>query len=354
MKKIATIIGTRPQIIKANIISKTIAEKYSEVFKEIVIDTFQHYEYNMSNTIYNELNYKADYTLYNTEDETDIGKFCKQMMAIETILNRIKPEIVIVYGDTNSTLVGSLGASKLKIKIAHIEAGMRCGNKDMIEEQNRILTDHLSTYLFVPTLKAIDNLKREGLDNSILVGDVMHDSFLRYSNIDNSVLDRYNLNSKKYILATIHRAENINNKERLGNIFKALEVLSEKDKIVIPLHPHTKKQMVINNIPIIGNIQMIDPVEYISMLNLEMNARCIITDSGGVQREASYCKVPCMVIRNETEWSEIIKYGGCYLVKIEDITGLYNAIMEHMYIVNVNYQNNNACIKILEHLKNET
>lgn len=352
MKKIVTIIGTRPQIIKANIVSKTISEKFSDVFDEIVVDTMQHSDYNMSNIIYNELEYKATYKFFGNDALTDIGNFYKQAIFIEGILNRVEPDFVIVYGDTNSTFVGAFVASRLNIKIAHIEAGLRSGNKNMQEEKNRILTDHLSTYLFAPTLKAIDNIRNEGLHNSILVGDVMYDSFLRYSESDDSVLDRYNIASKGYILATIHRAENINDKERLEKIFSELSILSETNVIIMSLHPHTRKQLFENGITIVDRVQVIEPVDYISMLSLERNALCIITDSGGVQREASYCEVPCLVIRDETEWIELNGYGGSYLVSIDTIVGSYDYIMGKKSHVFIKHREG-ACIKILEHLKNE-
>jgi UDP-GlcNAc3NAcA epimerase len=311
--KIISIVGARPQFIKAALISRKLREKG---IKEILLHTGQHYDFNMSDIFFSELRLpKPDYYLEigsgNHGEQTG-----KMLIEIEKVLIKEKPDIVIVYGDTNSTLAGALAASKLHIPVAHVEAGLRSYNKKMPEEINRVLTDHISTWLFAPSQTAVKNLEKEGITKNVYnVGDVMFDIALESIKKVNEeqVLNKYNVKPKKFILATIHRAENTDNKENLLNIWQALNEIANKGyKILFPLHPRTKKA--INNFKInleskSKNLILTDPVSYFEMLSLEKNASLIITDSGGVQKEGYFWGTPCIIPRNETEWVELVEIG---------------------------------------------
>lgn len=310
--KIITVVGARPQFIKAAAVSKVIRKGH----KEILIHTGQHYDENMSKIFFDELCIpKPDYNL-----EVGSGNHGFQtgtmMIKLEEIYLREKPDMVLVYGDTNSTLAGALTASKLLIPVVHVEAGLRSFNMAMPEEQNRVLTDHISTLLFAPTETAVTNLNNEGIYRGIFnVGDVMYDAILFFKKIaeeKSDIIKRLNLSENGYILATIHRAENTNDIAKLKNI---MEALSESGvKIVLPLHPRTKKYIEGYGLHIGDNIFVIDPVGYLDMINLEMHAQKIVTDSGGVQREAFFMKKPCITMREETEWVETVQNGWNVLV----------------------------------------
>jgi UDP-N-acetylglucosamine 2-epimerase len=235
------------------------------------------------------------------------------MAKLEGPLIKIRPDLVLVYGDTNSTLAGGLAAAKLNIPVAHVEAGLRSFNRKMPEEINRVLTDHLSSWLFCPSELAVKNLKKEGIRQGVaLVGDVMYDVCLWHKERADKhcdLLPKFGLQSKTYALATVHRAENTDNNERLSSIFKGLErVVSEGIPVVLPLHPRTKKMLHFFSINY-QKIQTISPVSYEEMLCLEQNAKVILTDSGGIQKEAYWLKVPCVTLRDETEWVETLKTG---------------------------------------------
>lgn len=327
--KILTIIGARPQFIKAATVSRVIKE-HTDII-EIIVHTGQHFDANMSNVFFEEMNIpKPDYHL-------GIGggnhgyQTGHMLIKIEEVLLQEKPDWVLVYGDTNSTLAGALAASKLHIPLAHVEAGLRSFNKKMPEEQNRILTDHLADVLFTPTADAIRNLEKEGISDLKIkmVGDVMYDAALYYGAISDekgTVIQQEGLDGKEYVLCTIHRAENTDNDDRLTEIFDNLEALSKEQKVVLPLHPRTKEAL-----KRIGfnfgktNIRFIDPVGYIDMVELEKCAGLIITDSGGVQKEAYFHKVPCITLRNETEWVELVEKGYNDLIrdlgKLKEIAG---------------------------------
>lgn len=305
--KILTIVGARPQFIKAAIISNLIREKH----KEILVHTGQHYDDNMSKVFFQQLRLpKPDYNLRigsrNHGEQTG-----KMLIELEKIYLKENPHLVLVYGDTNSTLAGALSASKLLIPVAHIEAGLRSFNINMAEEQNRVITDHISTLLFVPTSTAENNLYAERINAGVYnVGDVMFDAILYFKRLLNqrtSILNKISVRSGEYILTTIHRAENTNSINRLKNIIEALNESGEK--IVLPLHPRTKKYIERYNLQFNDNINLIEPVGYFDMIDLEMNSKRIITDSGGVQKEAFFMKKPCITIRNETEWIETVENG---------------------------------------------
>lgn len=310
--KIITIVGARPQFIKAAAVSNIIRKEH----EEILIHTGQHYDENMSKIFFDELNIpRPDYNL-----EVGSGGHGHQtglmLMKLEEIYLKEKPDMVLVYGDTNSTLAGALCASKLLIPVAHIEAGLRSFNMAMPEEQNRILTDHISRLLFVPTETAHKNLNNEGINKGIYnVGDVMYDAVLHFKKLAEDkcdILAKIDVQKNEYILATIHRAESTNDRSKLEGIIGALNGCGKK--IVIPLHPRTKKYMNDYNLSFNDNIKVIDPVGYLEMVSLEANAAKIVTDSGGVQKEAYFMGKPCITMREQTEWVETVDCGWNIIV----------------------------------------
>lgn len=324
MLKIVTIIGARPQFIKAANLSRHILQ--SKNISEIIIHTGQHYDDNMSEIFFNELeipfpNYKL--TLGGLSHGAMTGRMIEE---IEKILIKEKPEFVVVYGDTNSTLAGAIAASKLNIKIAHIEAGLRSYNNKMPEEINRIIVDRISNILFCPNKRALNNLKKEGYHNTpsklLNVGDIMFEGINFYKN----KLEEYNFEkmNSPFILATIHREENIKNKTSFENIFKSLRHISENHNIIIPLHPRTKDKIKKESIDT-GKIEFIEPVGYIKMIDLINKSFLIITDSGGMQKEAFFLKKPCITLREETEWNELIQNKVNILVG-SDYNKILNAL----------------------------
>jgi UDP-GlcNAc3NAcA epimerase len=308
--KIITVVGARPQFIKAAAVSAKLRKKN----EEILIHTGQHYDNNMSEIFFEELSIpKPDYNL-----EVGSGGHGTQtgfmLIKLEEIYLKEKPDIVLVYGDTNSTLAGALCASKLLIPVAHVEAGLRSFNMNMPEEQNRILTDHISKILFPPTETAAANLRKEGIEKGVHnVGDVMFDAILHFKTLaeKKDIIKSLNINYD-YILTTIHRAENTNDINRLKNIIEALNESGKK--IILPLHPRTKKFILDYGLSFSENIMVIEPVGYLEMIALEMNAEKIVTDSGGVQKEAFFMKKPCITMRDETEWVETVENGWNVIV----------------------------------------
>jgi UDP-GlcNAc3NAcA epimerase len=335
--KIVTVVGARPQFIKAGVVSRAIRafnrRLKKKPFREILVHTGQHYDTLMDKVFFEELKLpRPDYHL-----GVGSGSHGRQtgimLEKIEAVLQKEKPKLVVVYGDTNSTLSGALAAVKLNIPVAHVEAGLRSYNQAMSEEINRVLTDHLSTFLFCPTDQAVCNLLKEGIKDGKIkivknVGDVMYDSILYYSKIaekKSSILKSMGLftpNSEfktpNYYLATLHRAENTDDSKRLKPILKALNEIAKDTPIILPLHPRTKKMMKVYHLfPKSQCIKLIEPVSYFDMLVLEKNARAILTDSGGIQKEAYWLKVPCFTLRDETEWVETVKSGWNTLVGTE-------------------------------------
>jgi len=318
--KVLTIVGTRPQLVKVAPVSRQLRKHVTEV----LVDTGQHYDYNMAGIFFEELQIpKPDY--YLGIGSATHGKQTAEMLTkIEDVIIEEKPTAVIVYGDTNSTLSGALAASKLHIPLIHIEAGLRSFNKNMPEEINRVITDHISNLLFAPTETAVNNLKLENITNNVInVGDVMYDAVLFNLEIaqNKHSVKEFGVTEKNYVLGTIHRAENTDSKEMLTAIFVALSRLN--DIVLLPLHPRTRKKVNEYNLGELiaksKNIKVIDPVSYLEMLVLEKNAKIIVTDSGGVQKEAYFAKVPCLTLRPETEWVETIDVGCNRLVNpLED------------------------------------
>lgn len=334
MKKNVTIIGARPQIIKAAALSRAIKNSFSDQLTEIIIHTGQHYDENMSQVFFDEMKIpKPNYNL-GVGSASHGEQTAEMIKKIETILLDEKPDFVVLYGDTNSTLAGSIAAVKIHIPIVHIEAGLRSFNKSMPEEINRIVCDHSSTMLFTPTQTGINNLIREGfsihnkspysIDNPGVFhcGDVMYDNSLYFSEIadqHSQILKQYNLEPGAFVLGTIHRDANTDDPKKLSNIFEALTFIADQHQteIVLPLHPRTVKMMKQNLNPkfekqIRNNpyIKIIPPASFFDMIVLEKNCRLVMTDSGGVQKEAYYFEKPVIILRPETEWVEIVESGN--------------------------------------------
>ncbi len=309
--KIISIVGARPQFVKAAIVSKKLRENG---IKEILLHTGQHYDFNMSEVFFEELGLpKPDYNL-GIGSGSHGKQTGKMLIEIEKVLLKENPDMVLVYGDTNSTLAGALAAAKLRIQVTHVEAGLRSFNKRMPEEINRVLTDHISDILFAPTETAVENLKREGITKGVYnVGDVMFDIALEISkNVnDEAVLPKFSLVPKGYILTTVHRASNTDIKENLVNILSALNEIAEYHKVFFPMHPRTRKALSKFKLQDISSDKFIisNPISYKEMIALEKNAKLIIIDSGGVQKEAYFFKVPCVTVREKTEWVELVNAG---------------------------------------------
>ena len=317
MKKIITILGARPQFVKAAVLSRVIASHNK--IEEVIIHTGQHYDVNMSSVFFKEM--EIPEPKYNLAiNGLNHGAMTGQMLEkIETILIDEKPDAVVIYGDTNSTIAGALAAKKLHIKVIHIEAGLRSFNMEMPEEINRILTDRISDLLLCPTDTAIENLNNEGFNTLnikiIKSGDIMKDAVIYYSKTSASkstIIKDLNLEKNDFVLATIHRQENTDDLEKLKSIFEGLEEISKIKKVVLPLHPRTKIILEKHNLNY--NLTFIEPVGYFDMLELLKNCNLVITDSGGLQKEAYFNKKHCIIAREETEWVELVKNNFAIII----------------------------------------
>ncbi len=337
-KKIITIVGARPQFIKAAAVSRAMRKQFSGRINEMIVHTGQHYDDNMSAVFFREMEIPEPVYHLGVGSGNHARQTGEIMMRTEEVLMKEMPDLVIVYGDTNSTLAGALAASKLHIPVAHIEAGLRSFNKSMPEEINRIVADHISTLMFSPTQTGINNLVKEGFvtnssppftaDNPALFhcGDVMYDNVLFYlKTAENSshILESYELLDKEFILCTIHRPQNTDTAEKLNNIMGSLNRISmEQEKIfILPLHPRTTKifpqlldKKILEEFTINPFFRIIDPVPYFDMLMLESRCRMMVTDSGGVQKESYFFRKPCLVLRPKSEWVEIVEQGTAMLV----------------------------------------
>jgi UDP-GlcNAc3NAcA epimerase len=311
--KVLTVVGARPQFIKAAVVSRAI--KNTADIEEILVHTGQHYDANMSDLFFSEMEIsKPSYNL-NISGGSHGLMTGRMLSAIEEILIKENPDIVLVYGDTNSTLAGALAASKLCIPVAHVEAGLRSFNMSMPEEVNRILTDRISNLLFCPTQTAINNLRLEGYDSFrdkmiFHVGDVMLDAALYYQekSVEKSVIiSKLGLQRDNFVLCTIHRQENVDNEDRLSEIVRILNKCSKECRMIISLHPRTKSKLVEFNLNF--DFPTIAPVGYFDMIQLISNAKMIMTDSGGLQKEAFFFKKPCLTLRDDTEWVELVEHG---------------------------------------------
>lgn len=355
--KICTIVGARPQFIKAAMVSRAIESAPN--IKEVIIHTGQHYDTNMSAQFFEELNIPKPSHHLNIGSAPH-GKQTGQMLAaIEDVLIEEKPDWVLVYGDTNSTLAGALAAAKLHIPVAHVEAGLRSFNRKMPEEINRVTTDHLSTLLFAPTERSCQQLIKEGIatEQVFNVGDVMYDAVLYYNEYNatrKTLVEKLNLKPQSYCLATIHRAENTDCEQRLKNIYDAFMELSRSVQIILPLHPRTRAafdKLQLSN-AFEKNVMIIEPVGYLDMLALEKNANCIITDSGGVQKEAYFNQVPCVTLRDETEWVELVEAGWNCLCSPEQPFSLVGFIKNQISSTNAHtlYGDGNVAQTIIKKL----
>lgn len=317
--KVLTIVGARPQFIKAGPFSRAVRARHTEV----LVHTGQHYDPQLSDVFFDELSLpRPDHHL--GVGSGSHGRQTGQILErVEDVMRLETPDAVVIYGDTNSTLAGALAAAKLSMPIAHVEAGLRSFVRDMPEEINRIVADRLSTWLFAPTANAVENLRREGIavandsptthnrqPTTYLTGDIMYDALLQNATIAQErsrAIETLALRPKEYVLATIHRAANTDDVAKLAEIFDALALL--KEPVIVPLHPRTRAALMGTDIEVEPPVRIIDPVGYLDMLQLQKNARMVLTDSGGVQKEAYLLGVPCVTMRDETEWVETLEGG---------------------------------------------
>ena len=313
--RVAAIVGARPQFIKAAAVSRVIRKEYASRITEVLIHTGQHYDENMSRVFFEELDIpQPDYNLCISGGRH--GAMTGRMLeAIENVLLAEHPDFVLVYGDTNTTLAGALAAVKLHLPVAHVEAGLRSFNLRMPEEVNRIVTDRVSSLLFCPTTTAVENLAAEGITVGVhQVGDVMYDVALFYrdrARQRSDVLQRFGLQAGGYALATCHRAENTDDPDRLREICLGLSDLAACIPVVFPVHPRTRRMIAENRLnPLLTRVHRVDPVPFMDMVALLQSARCVLTDSGGLQKEAFFYAVPCVTMREETEWVETVGLGG--------------------------------------------
>lgn len=351
--KIVTIVGARPQFVKAAAVSREIT-KHPEI-KEIIVHTGQHFDANMSDIFFEEMHIpRPDYFL----DVNSVGHGAmtgRMLEKIEEVLLKEKPDYVMVYGDTNSTLAGALAAKKVYIKVVHVEAGLRSFNMRMPEEINRILTDRISDILCCPTENAITNLEREGFrhfpSQIVNTGDVMQDAALFYSSYSadkSRIIQERKLEQGRFVLCTIHRAENTDDSNRLKSIVEALNEVARQMDIVLPLHPRTQKILQERDFKL--NFDPIDPVGYFDMIELLKNTACVMTDSGGLQKEAFFFSKPCVTLRDETEWVELVQTGANQLVGSDKVKILkaFSAANISQTFDNSLYGNGSACQRIIK------
>jgi UDP-GlcNAc3NAcA epimerase len=315
LKTVVTVLGARPQFIKAAMVSRALRARQG--VREILVHTGQHFDGNMSEIFFEQMEIpEPDYN-FDIAGLSHGAMTGRMLEKIEKVLIEEKPDCVLVYGDTNSTLAGALAAVKLHFRVAHVEAGLRSFNRKMPEEHNRVLTDHCSDILFCPTETEFVE-SQDALPLVLNVGDVMYDAALFFGDKakrESHVLKDLNLEAKTYILATVHRAENTDNPARLMEIFECLDAVSRDIPVILPLHPRTKKCLINSKFKIQNSkLRCISPLGYLDMVMLEKNARLIVTDSGGIQKEAFFHKVPCVTLRDETEWVELVEAGVNVLV----------------------------------------
>ncbi len=329
--KILTVIGARPQFIKAAVVSRLLLGRPG--VEEVLVHTGQHYDENMSDVFFSELGIPKPAHQLGIGSGQHGAQTGRMLEGLEQVMLAVKPDLVLVYGDTNSTLAGALAAAKLHIPIAHVEAGLRSFNRRMPEEINRVLTDHVSTWLFAPTELAVRNLENEGLRGAavVLAGDVMYDAALYYgARAKLDVVTRLGLEAKGYALATVHRAENTDPGPRLWALLEGLCTVAAELPVVLPLHPRTRavlqRERVLEKYH--QRLRLLEPVGYLDMVALEKHARVIATDSGGVQKEAFFHGVPCVTLRDETEWMELVELGWNRLVPPLDAAAVAQGILQ--------------------------
>ncbi len=380
-KRIVTIVGARPQIIKSSAISRVIQNQFKDELEEIIVHTGQHYDENMSQVFFQEMGIPQPNYNLNVGSGSHGAQTAKMLEGLEEIFLAEKPSAVLVYGDTNSTIAGALAATKIHIPVIHVEAGLRSFNKAMPEEVNRIACDHMSTLLFTPSITGLENLKNEGFKlhdghkataNHPKVyhcGDVMFDNSLYFSDVsdkNSTILEQIGIEKNKYILTTIHRDSNTDIAENMEQIFSALYEIQENSgfDIVLPIHPRTKSKMkdqlsaqLYGKIESNTHFKIVPPAGFIDIISLEKNARLIITDSGGLQKEAFFFEKPCLILRPQTEWVEIVENGNAILVdasKKRILEGFDNLIEKTDFTYPQLYGNGQAaqfiCEKIIEDL----
>ena len=311
MKRIVTVVGARPQFIKAAAVNRAMGRRKGDIH-HFLLHTGQHYDGNMSKVFFQELELpEADRNL-GISGGTHGAMTGAMLAGIEEVLLEQKPDWMLVYGDTDSTLAGALAAAKLHVPVTHVEAGLRSFNRRMPEEINRVLADHVSDLLMCPTVTAVENLRTEGIEKGVhMVGDVMYDAALFYEPraAERSLLGELGLRPGEFFLSTCHRAENTDDKRRLQGILEALSRASRQYPVVLPIHPRTTRRLTEHGLAVDGDVRVIPPVGYLQMADLERNARALLTDSGGVQKEAYFYGVPCITLRTETEWVETVEAG---------------------------------------------
>ncbi len=381
MKKIITIVGARPQIIKSSAISRAISTHFKNDLKEVIVHTGQHYDENMSHVFFEEMAIPfPDYNL-NVGSGSHGKQTAKMLEGLEEIFIKETPDAVLVYGDTNSTIAGALAATKIFIPVIHVEAGLRSYNKAMPEEVNRIACDHMSTLLFTPTVSGITNLKKEGfsMDTSKKAsannphvyhcGDIMYDNSLHFSNVSDeksTILKDLDLTADQFVLCTVHRDSNTDIKENMEQIFSALLAIGENSdlKVVLPLHPRTKHKMkdqlsveLYESIEESEHMLIIPPAGFLDIISLEKNARIIVTDSGGLQKESFFFQKPCVILRPQTEWVEIVENGNAVLADADYdriVDGFNQLLIKDDYTYPTYYGDGKAaefiCQKIIEQL----
>ena len=380
-KRIVTIVGARPQIIKSSAISRVIQNQFKDELEEVIVHTGQHYDENMSQVFFQEMGIPQPNYNLNVGSGSHGAQTAKMLEGLEEIFLAEKPSAVLVYGDTNSTIAGALAATKIHIPVIHVEAGLRSFNKAMPEEVNRIACDHMSTLLFTPTITGLENLKNEGFKlhdghkataNHPKVyhcGDVMFDNSLYFSDVsdkNSTILEQIGIEKNKYILTTIHRDSNTDIAENMEQIFSALYEIQENSgfDIVLPIHPRTKSKMkdqlsseLYEQIENNNHFKIVPPAGFIDIISLEKNARLIITDSGGLQKEAFFFEKPCLILRPQTEWVEIVENGNAILVdasKKRILEGYTSLIEKNNFTYPQLYGNGQAaqfiCEKIIEDL----
>lgn len=333
--KIITVVGARPQFIKAAALSRAISANFAGSIEEKIVHTGQHFDYNMSKVFFDDLGIPQPHYHFAISGGNHGAMTGKMLEAVENVLLEEKPDWLLVYGDTNSTLAGALAASKLHIPVAHVEAGLRSFNMRMPEEINRILADRVSSLLFCPTETAVNNLKLEGVSKGVHnVGDVMYDVALFYrdrARQQSRILQTLGVSPGGFALATCHRAENTDDPQRLGEILAALAEVAGQMPLVLPLHPRTRK--LVGEYGLSHHLKALtvtEPLPFLDMVALELAARLVLTDSGGVQKEAFFYGVPCITMRDETEWVETVELGANRLVGASHtaILGAVEAVMK--------------------------
>lgn len=365
MLHILTVIGARPQIIKAAALSRTIRARFSGQMKETIVHTGQHYDENMSQVFFEELGIPApEYNLNTGPGEREV-QIRKMVVELKELMLKIKPNAILVYGDTNSTKAGAEAGHALNIPVVHVEAGLRSFNNKMPEEINRIYTDKVSALLFSPTKTGVENLRNENITKGVYhCGDVMYDNSLFFAGMAEKQIEK--TEAGNYFLATVHRDFNTDDPDRLAEIFEAFENIATEHKIpvIIPLHPRTKKQISLlpgleNKIQASKNIRVIPPASFLEMIHLEKNAKLVLTDSGGVQKEAFYFKKPCVILRPSTEWVELVECGAAILADadhgkiLEAVRALLQKKIDHPEIFGDGNAAEFICSKMISDLAHE-